>query len=203
MRLACLLICVAPAWALDAGAAKRTITPDLKLHFPVYIPGFGRNRVATAVHDDLYARCMAFRAGTRPLVLCGVDSIGLFFDDVKRIRAKVPGANVVVSSTHDHEAVDTMGMWGPAEGKTGINEAYNSLVIDRTAEAAQAAVAALQPASLKAAKIHTPELDTFIDDGRPPVRHDSEIVGIVAVARNGSVIGTLVIWANHPVALSS
>ena len=92
---------------LKAGAAKTTVTPDLERDGPVYIAGFGHNRKATGVHDDLYARCMAFSTGGRALVICGVDSIGLFIDDVQKIRSMVD-ANVVVTSTHDHEAPDTM-----------------------------------------------------------------------------------------------
>ena len=42
------------------------ITPALKKHGPVYMAGFGHNRVANGVHDDLYARCLAFSAGAKP-----------------------------------------------------------------------------------------------------------------------------------------
>ena len=105
--------------------------------------GFGNNRVATGVHDDLYSRCLALSVtGSQPVVLCGVDSIGLFTDDVERIRTEVRKRsaprepNVVVASTHDHEAPDTMGLWGPAQGRSGINEAYNEFVVERVARAA-------------------------------------------------------------------
>ncbi|HYA25662.1 MAG TPA: hypothetical protein VEF05_15970, partial [Terriglobales bacterium] len=48
------------AWGsgVRAGAAKSVITPDVKAG-KVYMAGFGFNRVATGVHDDLYARCLA------------------------------------------------------------------------------------------------------------------------------------------------
>src|SRR5689334_19346973 len=108
---------------LRVGAAKRAITPDLDKHGPVWMAGFNNGRKATAVHDELYARCVAFSTGARPLVVCGLDLIGVFWDDVKRIRAKVE-ADVIVASLHDHEGPDTMGMWGEAQGKSGINEAY-------------------------------------------------------------------------------
>ena len=49
--------------ALRVGAAQETITPDLKIHGPAYLAGFGNNRVATGIHDDLYARCFAVDAG--------------------------------------------------------------------------------------------------------------------------------------------
>jgi hypothetical protein len=72
---------------MRAGAAKRVITPDLQKHGPVYMAGFGNNRKATGVHDDLYARCVALSAGGRPLAICAVDLIGLCWDDTQRIRA--------------------------------------------------------------------------------------------------------------------
>ncbi|HET8547685.1 MAG TPA: hypothetical protein VFL57_06770, partial [Bryobacteraceae bacterium] len=192
------------AASLSAGAAKRTVTPDFTRHAPVYLAGFGNNRVATGVHDDLYARCIAFRAGLgRPLVICGVDSIGLFFDDVKAIRGMVEGADVIVTATHDHEAPDTMGLWGPDRTRSGINAGYLDYVVERTAEAAAAAVAALEPASVRLASATSPELDKLIHDTRPPVRHDSGIIALAAVSTSGKPIGTLVNWANHPEALGS
>src|SRR5712692_6827344 len=109
---------------IQAGAARTEINPDLKKHGPVYMAGFGNNRIATGVHDNLYARCLALSAGGQTVVLCGVDSIGLFSDDVEKIRetvkkelaargkSKAHDPHVVVAATHDHEAEDTMGLWG-------------------------------------------------------------------------------------------
>src|ERR1700730_4008133 len=117
MRLiGALLITIAPALAdLRASAAKRTITPDLDKFAPVYMAGFGHNRRATSVHDDLWARCLAVGAERMPLVMCGVDSIGLFREDVLKIRELIKkqygkDVDVVIASLHDHEAPDTMGL---------------------------------------------------------------------------------------------
>jgi len=186
----------------QAGVGSGVITPDLGKHGPVYIAGFSQNRRATGVHDDLYARCMALQLVRRPLVLCGVDSIGLFLDDVKKIRERL-GERVVVSSTHDHEAPDTLGLWGPDRATTGIQEAYNEFVIERTVQAAREAIRNLKPARIKLAKTADAELDTFIHDTRPPVRHDSELVLMLAEEVNGNPIGVLVNWANHPETLGS
>lgn len=197
----------APA-QLRAGAARRTITPDLDKHGPVYLAGFGLNRRATGIHDDLWARCLALEAGGRRLALCGVDSIGLFYEDVEKIRSVVRSqlgspADVVVASSHDHQAPDTMGLWGPSLGVSGLNEAYNAFLIERTAEAALAALRSLRPALVRLARFHSPELDAFIHDNRPPVVHDAELVVLSASEQGGSPIGTLVNWANHPEALGS
>jgi hypothetical protein len=165
--------------------------------------GFGHNRTATTVHDDLYARCLAFSAGSKPLVMCEVDLIGFFLDDVERVRAKVADANVVVASTHVHEGPDTMGLWGPAAGQSGIDNAYNSFVVDRIAEAAKGALAALEPATASLAVVHSAELDSFIDDTRPPVKHDPDLIVLSLIAKDGKRIATAVNWANHPETLGS
>lgn len=188
---------------LRAGAASRVITPEVGAGTPVFLAGFGNNRLATGIHDDLYARCLALSAGARPVVLCGVDSVGLFLEDVEKIRARVAAAQVIVAATHDHEAPDTMGLWGPALGQSGLEEAYNARVVGRVAEAAAEAVRLLRPARLRAASYHSPELDGFIHDNRPPVALDSELVILSAVDRAGRAIGTVVNWANHPETLGS
>ena len=200
---------------IQSGAAKTEITPDLKKHGPVYMDGFGNNRVATAVHDNLYARCMALSAGGQAVVLCGVDSIGLFVDYVDNIReelkkqlalktkSKAHDPSVVVASTHDHEAVDTMGLWGPAQGQSGINEAYNGFVVERVAHAAVAAIRDLKPAIVTLAQAHPSDLDTLIHDDRPPEVHDAGVVVLRATTAKGKPIGTLVNWANHPETLGS
>ena len=192
---------------LKAGAAQRTITPDLDKHGPVYMAGFGHNRRATGIHDDLSARCLALQPGPTPLVMCGVDSIGLFWDDVQKIRAavrlKFDKADVIIAALHDHEAPDTMGLWGPTASQTGINEDYVSFLIQRTAEAAIDAIEHMQPATLRLAKTHDPELDTFIHDNRPPDVHDSEVIMISVSTKNKKPIGTLLNWANHPETLAS
>jgi len=205
LAVAFLLACAQALCAAEllAGAAKRVITPEVKAGAQVFLAGFGNNRLATGVHDELYARCLALRAGARPVALCGVDTVGLFLEDVQRIRRRVAGADVIVAATHDHEAPDTMGLWGPAMGVSGLDEQYNALVVERVAEAASAAVRALQPARLRLASYHSPELDSFIHDNRPPVVLDSELVILAASDRKGATIGTVVNWANHPETLGS
>lgn len=204
---AALLASFTTAAELRVGAAKEIVTPDLKVHGPVYMAGFGNNRIATGVHDDLYARCFSIDAGgPRALIICAVDSIGIFLDDVDRMRAviakDVSRADIVIASTHVHQGPDSMGLWGPL-GKTGINETYMTFLTAQVAKAAVSAYQAMAPAKLVIAKTHPDELDTFIDDTRPPVRHDAELLAIRAIDSNGKTIATLINWANHPEALGS
>jgi neutral ceramidase len=74
--------------------------------------GFANGRAATGVHDDLWTRCLAMSSGGKPVVVCSVDVIGLFFEDVKKVRdgarAKLKReVDVIVASTHVHEGPDT------------------------------------------------------------------------------------------------
>jgi hypothetical protein len=200
---------------IRAGAARTEITPDLRKHGPVYMAGFDNNRIATGIHDPLYARCLALSAAGQTLVLCGVDSIGLFADDVEQVRADVKkrlatqkksaagSVNVVVAATHDHQAPDTMGLWGPAEGQSGINEAYNTYVVERVAQAAADAVRHLKPAIVIMGQAHPSDLDTLVHDDRPPEVHDAGVIVLRATTVKGDTIGTLVNWANHPETLGS
>ncbi|MBI4875331.1 MAG: hypothetical protein HY822_11925 [Acidobacteria bacterium] len=204
---AALALLSVPARAeLRAGAARRSVTPDLNRFGPVYIAGFGQNRVATGIHDELAARCLALDTGQKPLVICGVDSIGLYWDDVARVRERVAQtipSDVIVAATHSHQTPDTMGLWGPAFGQSGLNEDYNRYVVAQIAAAAIEALRAREPAVACLAAANPPELKSCFDDSRPPVVHDPEILALSLAGRRGQAIGTLVNWANHPEALGS
>jgi len=205
-----LSLAAGPAAGADfsAGAARRPITPELKPGTSVWMAGFGNGRAATGVHDDLWTRCLAMAAGGKPVVICGVDSIGLFFEDVKRIREGARAAlgrevDVIVASTHVHEAPDTMGLWGPQMGVSGIDEAYNQLVVDRTVEAAIEAVSGMRPATARVAGVTPADVGRFFDDDRPPNLNDPEILVLGIDDARGRRVATLVNWASHPEALGS
>ena len=198
----------AAAADFTAGAAKRRITPALKPGVSVWMAGFANGRAATGVHDDLWTRCLAMSAGGKPVVICAVDSIGLFFEDVKRVRDGARAAlgrevDVIVASTHVHEAPDTMGLWGPQMGVSGIDEAYNQLVIDRTVEAIVESVSGMRPATARAAGVTPADVKRFFDDDRPPNLNDPEMLVLAIDGRNGGRVATLVNWASHPEALGS
>src|SRR5437763_12839982 len=140
------------AWAqehLRAGLAKTVVTPDVHKN-KVYLAGFGHNRIATGVHDNLYARCLALEAGGQIEVLCSVDVIGLFYDDVLKIREQVKVqapeiSHLIVASTHVHEGPDTLGLWGSTPLQTGIDESYLSWLDSQIAATAVTAARSVQP----------------------------------------------------------
>src|SRR5689334_22027898 len=96
---------------LFVGFAEADITPKLEGK-PVYLAGFGQNRIATGVHDPLFVRAVVLRHGDRKVAVACADVVGLFLPTVERIRQRLPGfAYVLVCSTHNHEGPDTMGLW--------------------------------------------------------------------------------------------
>jgi hypothetical protein len=197
----------AHAQGFRAGAASRTITPDLNKFSPVYIAGFGKDRKATGVHDELLVGCLALSVKKQaPLILCGFDSIGIFWDDTLRVRKALAAKGVaytglVLAPSHSHQSPDTMGLWGPG-GQTGIDEAYITFLIERIAEAAADAAKSMNEARIRLATIRDPEFDTFIDDDRPPRRHDSDVIALEVWSKQ-QPIATLVNWANHPESMGS
>lgn len=188
---------------LRAGAAKMAITPDLNTN-RVYLAGFGNNRLATGVHDDLYVRCLALGVGQATVVMCSVDLVGLFYDDVLRIRERVKtqvpeATHLVVAATHDHEGPDTLGLWGPAPFQSGMDERYLDWLQDRIAWTATEAVRAMKEARLTLARDDHPLLAMLQSDGRPPYVKDPYLfVMRVDSAATGKALATLVNWSDHP-----
>jgi hypothetical protein len=190
------------AAGLRAGAAKSTITPDVKAA-PVYMAGFGNNRVATAVHDDLYSRCLALQASDQTLVFCSVDLIGLFYEDVLKVRellkTKSPQVTLlIVASTHVHEGPDTLGLWGPDPFHSGMDEKYMDWLDDRIASTAAQAVKDLRPARMTLARDDHPLLALLQNDSRPPYVKDPYLFVMRLTSDDGQPIATLVNWSDHP-----
>ena len=169
---------------------------------PVFMAGFGHDRKATGVHDELWARAVAVSDGRQKLAIVSVDLIGFFLKDVVKAREllqqKVPGAVLVVSSTHDHEGPDTMGLWGSGRFSSGVDPQYLERVRREVADAAAEALARLKPGRLVLAKTRTPGL---IEDGRLPRVIDDTLVAMQVIAEDGGTLGTIVNWSSHPEAL--
>lgn len=188
---------------LRAGVAKTVVTPDVHSN-KVYIAGFGHNRIATGVHDDLYARCLALAAGGQVLVLCSVDVIGLFYDDVLKIREQVKAqapevSHLIVASTHVHEGPDTLGLWGPDPLHTGINGNYLDSLDRKIASTAVRAANAMQPARVELSRDDHPMLGMLQSVDRPPIIKDAYlfVMRLTGVSR-GLPIAVLVNWSDHP-----
>ncbi len=89
-----------------AGAATSNITPWLGIS----INGYFNDRVATHIHDELYARCLVLDDGATRLAVVVCDSCMIpreVMDAAKRrIQEKhqLPPSHVLISATHTHTA---------------------------------------------------------------------------------------------------
>jgi hypothetical protein len=197
-----------PGYAqLRAGAARSEISPDLS-GGKVYLAGFGHNRVATAVHDPLYVRCVALESNHNLVVLCAADLIGLFYSDAERIRVyfrgQAPrGARLVVACTHVHEGPDTIGLWGPSATESGVDSVYLQKLEKQIAATAAQAARSLKPARLRLARDEHPLLSQLQSVDRPPYVKDPRLLVMQSVAAdNGKAIATVVNWSDHPETLN-
>ncbi len=140
--------------ALRAAACARVITPEIGVNHsdPIYLAGFSNDRRATGVHDELWARGVVVEADGSKIALVVLDLVGYFNNEVETIRALVDDASfdaIVVSSTHNHEGPDTMGLWGPDQLTTGVDLAYLDFVNQQAADCIAEAAANLRPAEIR------------------------------------------------------
>ena len=91
-----------------------------------WIAGFGNQKPANGVHDDVWARVVVMDDGDTRLALVSLDAIGFRHDDVVDIRKLIPAEAgidyAIISSTHTHESADLIGIWGESTLKSGVNK---------------------------------------------------------------------------------
>ncbi len=192
---------VQPEDGLSAGFGEADVTPKLDGK-PVYIAGFGNNCKATGVHDPIMARAVVLRHGNRKIALASVDVVGLFHPLVLRVRERLPGFEyVLITSTHNHEGPDTLGLWGPTRLQTGVDPEYLKQVEQGIVDAVTAADKALQPVTVRIGTATAPEL---LHDGREPIVKHDELVALQFLdARTQKTAGLIVQWNCHPETLES
>jgi hypothetical protein len=192
--------------ALRAGAGRALITPEVGGERPVYLAGFGPNRVATQVHDDLYARALALSTGDTGLLLLTADVIGFQGVVVQEMldllapiaaQAAIPRTNIMIVATHNHQGPDTLGLWGPSRVESGVDAAIMERIAHGLAAAATQAVGTLSPARLRAGAV--PRVADVVYNARDPEILDDALVALQVAG--AEPIATLVNFANHPEAL--
>lgn len=191
---------------LLVGAAARAITPAVgEDQPPVWMAGFDIGRQATGLHDDQWARALVIERGSTAVGVVVLDLIGLFHDEVQRVRVAALDAGlsldtVFVVTTHVHEAKDTMGMWGSSVGDSGIDPPYMQRIVDESVAALSDARAAQVPVSMRVGR---GDATPWVRDSRQPIVLDPMVTAIDFVDDTGGSRATLVVWGNHPEALGS
>jgi hypothetical protein len=158
------------------------------------------NRKATGVHDSLFARTVVLADGDTRIAICCVDLIGLQHPQVLAIRQRLTGFHyVMVSSTHNHEGPDVIGIWGRGPFHRGVNDEYLELVVDRVVQSVKEAGENLIPVT---AAFGTAEDESLLSDSRLPVVKDGVLRAVrFNRADTGEAAGLLVQWNSHPESL--
>jgi len=180
---------------MKIGYSQQIITPSLDK--PVYLAGFGNNRRATTIHDDLYARALAIQDDRTTLVLVALDLIGFFRPNVLQVIEKVnrPDAQIVIASTHTHHGPDTMGLWGPDDKTCGVDEEYMITLKQKIVDVIHASLSKLEPASAKWTSVHVPGL---AKNARNPEILDDELTLLQFTTEDDKALTTLFNFPCHP-----
>jgi hypothetical protein len=184
--------------SLSIGYAQVVITPTLDR--TVFLAGFGRDRRATAINDDLFARVLLLDDGKSRLALVALDLIGLARDHClaveQRIRDRLGEIRVIIACTHTHHGPDTIGLWGPDTATSGVDLSYLAALQETIVERVIAAAGTLRPVhSIKTAA--TP-VDGVVENFRDPHIVDDELTCVQFLAEDDSVLVTLLIFPCHP-----
>ena len=182
---------------MKVGYAQTVITPSLEK--PVYLAGFGQNRRAESIHDDLFARALAISTpGQTTLVLCAVDLIGLFASDIKKIVRLVNqlDLHIIIAATHTHHGPDTAGLWGPDDKTRGVDEAYMTELRQKVVDTMLGAVADLKPAySLKSGSVF---VRGVAKNARNPEILDEELTVLQFLDESGGPLASVFNFPCHP-----
>ncbi|MSR30743.1 MAG: hypothetical protein EXR99_04480 [Gemmataceae bacterium] len=189
-----------PGEEFQWGFAEVDITPPLGKN-PVYVAGFGHNRLATGVHDPLLVRTVVIKGKGKKIALACADLVGLFNHEVEKIRQGLPNFDyVLVSTTHNHEGPDTLGLWGKSQFQSGIDHAYMDLVREKVIQSVQEAEKKCAPGTAKIGQVQLPEL---LHDSREPQIKLDTLTALTIQGKNQQALGTMVFWHCHPETLAS
>lgn len=197
------------------GIAKADITPETG----AWLAGFRMNRASTGVHDALEVRVLALADGSGKIyAFITADLLGFLYDpEVKRLRAHlhIPGLEVFVLSSHNHQGPDTIGIWGrgivDVWGRriglpltSGRDEAYIDSVLRSMGEAVVEAVEHLQPVS--AISLGSVEIPDLCINKREPEIQDRELAVLKFEVSSGGGSAAGAVIANfgcHPETVAS
>jgi len=192
---------------MQIGYAQTTITSSLDK--PVYLAGFGPNRRAETIHDELTSRALSLTDETgRLLILCALDLIGFFrqdvYDVIRRVQEQTSEVSktskvspqIIMASIHNHHSPDTMGLWGPDMSHSGVDPKYMDWLKDKTGATVLAALNNMKLASgMKATSVHVPGL---AKNARNPEIVDDELVLLQFLNTDNYPLITVLNFPCHP-----
>lgn len=186
--------------SLLLGYAQTVISPSLDSSRLVYLAGFGQNRIASGIHDDLYVRAVAMQGTGQTVVLVSADLIGLGSEVCRRceanVQAIIPDAHLVISCTHTHHGPDTLGLWGPDRTTPGVDPVYMQQLEESLTRTALDALNRMEPAVVRSSAT---VISGVVKNVRNPDILDQELVCLQFLDPDSHHIRlTLANFACHP-----
>jgi hypothetical protein len=165
--------------------------------------------VSRWAHDDLKAQIAVLRQGQTTVAFVTLDVVGFFYSDLTAITRELPAALgvdlVVLGSTHNHEAPDTFGQWGPgrpAPLMTGRSPRFFAQIREAILGGIAEAVERLEAVTVEATVLDVGRRGLAINDSRAPYIFDDDVpVVLLRRARDRGVVATLASFGNHAEAL--
>ncbi|MGM0577983.1 MAG: hypothetical protein ACQEXJ_19815 [Myxococcota bacterium] len=200
---------------LYAGAAAVDITPDPLADGPVYLAGFGDDRVAQGVRDPIWARAVVLARDGEYVAVVALDLVGVTGRRARLAAAALEAEGfaadrLIVHASHNHAGPDTVGMWGPSRSETGLNPAYQERLVDSIVEAVEAAAGSAVPVDLRTGSARVGDLSPYftspahggkgagphsmrglIRDSRDPVVGDDTVTGLALVGPDEQVVASI------------
>jgi|GEM_PF-3556937 len=123
-----------------------------------YPPAIVATRIATGVHDRIWARGIALSSGNSdagrvPLLLISTDLPGLAWKHINPVKRRlekefgIPFSNIVIASTHNHAGPDASGYWVTL--LKGHNRSYTNRLREWMYEAGRDALLSMRTARMK------------------------------------------------------
>jgi hypothetical protein len=187
-----------------------------------YIAGFGSPRPAQGVHDPLSVTALVLSLDGSYVALVGVDAIGVLENRVRDARDLLAADGfdrdrVVVSASHTHQGVDTVGIWGDAARYvSGVYEPFVEELPGAVRDAIQAAAEGMEPVEARQGITRMRDLDPSLsgepfggtnpdasieggmDDIRDPILAADDVLAVAFARADGTRVATLVSASGHP-----
>jgi hypothetical protein len=164
--------------------------------------------VRTVGGDGLEARTIIIKTHGLVLALSQVDLGGYYREHVDHVRQIVQQAGdhvdlVIVGSTHNHEAPDSIGIFGRDESHTGIDPKWEDFVDHQVAASIHDALGSLEEATLTIGQARVEDagsdMSHYVGDSRDPVVIDNMLtVFLFQRPADQTPITAMVNWAAHP-----
>jgi LmbE family N-acetylglucosaminyl deacetylase len=185
---------------MKCGAHKINITPKIEFG-DVFIAGYATMEapLVNGVHDPIHARSLVLSDEKEQIVFISVEVVGLLQDVIEQIKCDLMGlgfksSRIFVFSTHTHAGPDTMGMWGPFIGKSGVNHRYMLFLRQQIVKSVENSLKNMQPVDICYGNKNIKDL---IENFRP-VKNIEDTLHIIEFKQNSQVIATLWTYPAQP-----